>query len=348
MTTSVHMPSAADLPATLIDALFQPAAGPRLDPSAFAAAEVACQAAARVLGCAVTLGPRSSERRASTHVAEFGARLTCGVELTLSLDLAACRALVDTLEHSHAGLRGVGPLTPTEEGALEYLLLACLDELTTLAPGAAALALLTVESGAELRQELARSDAVAFEFALQVGHAVGCVSLWLPKSSAASSATFARSKLAPRTHLDVACALDLLEIPEAELDSLAAGDVVLLGRTELVGTPARLISSNGWELARAAVEFDSATVLRVRREALLPRAIAAERPGATALVQLGAASLDRSALAQCAKAGTMDLAKSQDAPARLVFRDGRSLSAELVRVADELGLRILGEAASQA
>lgn len=347
METLVEPQSAPMLPESLIHTLLagEPLAG--LEPAAFAAADAVREALSHVLRRVVTFGPARPERATSIQDARIALTLRAGSEFTLTLDLSASRALVDALEHEHCGLRGVGELTPTEEGALEYLALAVLDELDVLAPLSAPLLLSKFESGSELRRRLACARSRGYSLALEVGHSTGTVTLWLPSENDAVTTGFARPATSSAAKLEVACALAALELDEAEIAALKPGVVVLLGRTAVTGG-ATLVSSNGWELAGVELEFDGPGVSRARCAALTPRSLSATLPAANALATLGETFLDRAALRMWHEGQVLDLPKSSRSPARLVLREGRTFEAELVGVAGELGLRLLREAAPSA
>lgn len=265
----------------------------------------------------------------------------------LTFDQGAARAIVDALEARLAGVRGVGDLTDAELGLLEFVGLELLERLAREVE--ALRGRVRIEaflSGQEVLRELAASGLVASAaFGLHVGARGGTLVLWSAARTGAPSACPRPPHEAREGCVWVALALPPVELDHERAASLRAGDVVLLGTADLhsFGTSYRLVSATGWELARASLIEDSPTQASARAGELRPTVARHEpsRPGLAALVAtLGWLELDLDQL-EAWRAGDALAFTKRRAGAVGLHGPGSSVSGELVRIGEEVGVRVL-------
>lgn len=155
---------------------------------------------------------------------------------------------------------------------------------------------------------------------------------------------------ADRAHADravtVRLALPPITLPCEQLATLAPGDVILLGATDLesFAAPCRLVTTTGWSLGTARIATDRALATSVRCAALDPRPHVepphrAEDRVVHALV--GNRELSLAQLARWEADATIDLVKEGDAPVELIANGHRLGRGELVRVEGEVGVRVV-------
>ncbi len=345
-TVATLQPVSSAARAALYDLLRHPvavdAAGRALDP----------QAQERVLELAARVAAQLRELSAGAVHLQLATRPPtlalfdegCAVELEpavqgsvwIALDPAASRALVDALALRHLGLRGAGEPTGAERALLEFAALACLDRC-----GAARLRRFV--HGRELARVTLEASTSALEFDLRCGASGGRARVLV-----ASTGQDAPLLLDPQREVDeleLRVALPRLSISRAEYDGLEAGDVLLLGVESLSGFAARieLVTPGGWRVAGAELAGDCALSLTVRIGALdvrvLPRP-STTSSGVTLAPFLAARRVARTTFERWREGDELTLDKRPEAALDVFASDGARRTAELVRVAGELGLRV--------
>lgn len=147
--------------------------------------------------------------------------------------------------------------------------------------------------------------------------------------------------------IGIALGIGECEVSAEEADRLAPGDTILLGATLLDRLPGvRLVSRSGWTLADAAIERHSESSISL---SLCNWRVAASRTapeGAVRLsVELGDATLARKDSGLPVK---LDIPAGPDAPVRVRNGRGSSAPGELVRIDDEIAVRLIGPFAPSA
>ncbi|MFT4538960.1 MAG: hypothetical protein ACI841_000714 [Planctomycetota bacterium] len=269
----------------------------------------------------------------------------------LTIDQTTARAIVDSIEARLAGVRGVGELTDAELGLLEFVSLELIECIAREAPSLAGR--MTVDAflaGKEIMRDLADSGLEArAAFCVGVGPHAGTAMLWSQVRSGAPSirlrAPGAATGESTSASLWVALALPPIELDTDRAASLRAGDVVLLGTGDLMsfGTGYRLLGTSGWELGRASLVEDSPTQATASAGELQPCVARFEvsRPGKAVLVAtLGWLELTAEQLKAWRAGDTLAFAKSGSGTVGL-HGPTSSVSGELVRVGEEVGVRVL-------
>jgi hypothetical protein len=282
----------------------------------------------------------------------------------IALDLPAARAVVDALESDFANVRGAGALSDAELGVLEYATLAILDRVLRAsgAPPAARSFVLRGFGGSgsgsgsvSVSGQAAASASSAVALAIRIAGREGIVRLhvqgWAgeaiggpPPSPAAQTA--AASVDGATTTIDLRLALPPVRLDRKEALTLQAGDVILLGATDLHAFAAncRLATSGGWSLSSASIVRDSAAVLTARCGPFSLRTLAAaspDEPQAILNILVGFKPIAIEGVRQWQADGTIDLPKDPALAADVYDGLKRIGRGELVRLEGEIGVRLI-------
>ena len=289
-------------------------------------------------------------------MAGFGFALASTEDSTaaiVTLDVPAARALVDVIESQLADLRGAGEITQTEHGLLEFTTLSALDELMSSpempksrrwrSPGSSAAPTSSTRrrSRDSIRcgSEGGGGGAGRPRRDLDPGHARR------PTPARGGASVPAVRSPSPAGDVEVMLTLPPVSLHRDAVEGLRAGDVLLLGATDLssFGARCRLVTSNAWQLGSATVVSDAAERVTVRCGAL---ALEVYQPpaapdGSVAILPVfGSTSLTLDQVRRWPTEGTLDLVASSASPVDLLV-DARWLaSGELVRIDGELGVRV--------
>jgi len=280
------------------------------------------------------------------------------VEAMIAVDVPMARALVDGLETDFANVRGSGNLTEAETGLLEYVTLACVDQVmrgsmsTTAARDSASADGRTFSLEKFLRAQevvewVGRTRVAPVALSGRVAGQGGSARLYLPGWEAGDvTAPVWDAAAAPDLGmiLTVRLALPSVRLPAVEGPALQPGDVVLLGVTDLAAVPGcRLITAEGWELSTATVVRDSADVVSVRCGAFDARVwdAASAAEGDTLLgPTLGAQFLSLEQVAHWPVGALLDLSKDLQSMVDLWRGGAVAARGELIRIDGELGVRV--------
>jgi hypothetical protein len=272
---------------------------------------------------------------------------------SLTLDLPAARLVVDALETDFANVRGSGALSEAELGVLEYAALAVVDRAIRAAAGSHELVIRAFHDARALRSPAESPNApAATTLALRLRiagregiarlHVNGWASQALTPPPAATPPARAAAASAP---IDVRLALPPVRIERSDFQSLQAGDVLLLGVSDLAsfGTPCRLATPNGWSLSTATIVRDSPTVVSVRCGPFalqpLPAAVPGE-PQAMLNLLVGSQPLSPEQLQRWQPEASIDLAKDPALPVDVYEGLLQISRGELVRLDGEIGVRL--------
>lgn len=310
------------------------------------AADRVTKALARLAGRPVSLRLTDGPDAASGS-AVYGIELSIAKRTVLvALDEAAARTIVDAVEASAAGLRGSGPLTEAEHGILDFVSLACVDELICAAPSAAAHTsisrLLTERDEGWRPGDATRPIGVR----LCVGSRAGLCLVSPGDADLRALPPPPRSGTATAGRLELGFALPPVAVTRTEFESLAPGDTVLIGASATARDRWRgwLASPGGWLICPAQVTLDTPTMMSVRCGPL-DVAVGPEAADGAGDVQLtaliGSVVLPARAVTALRDGDALDLPKSTGAPARLLCAARCVVHGELVAVEGEAGVRIL-------
>ena len=263
----------------------------------------------------------------------------------LWLDQAAARALVWPVLEELGGLAACGPLSETERGVLQYVLLATGDKLAAACgPAGVAVAFDQVAEPADWPA----ADAIRLTATLRCGTLVGRVAVQFDPQALlrlpAAQALMDDEADAPAS-LEVALELPAIPLCEAELRAIEPGDCLLLDAREVEDLAGRcaVVTQTGWRLADVEALDDGPTFAAARCGRWDPRPIANASPGHAhpLRVRLGAASLTASQIERWDEGRRLCFTKNAEAPVLLVH-EGRQIGAgELVRCDGVLAVRVV-------
>jgi hypothetical protein len=272
---------------------------------------------------------------------------------TISLDLPAARAIVDTLETDFANVRGAGAITDAESGVLEYATLATVDHALRSGPASAQKFIIrTFHDARAVRAALEERPLPSVALRVRIAGREGIVRLHLngftnDTVAAPPPPQSPRVKLDPATPITVRMAFPPLRIARGDVQSLQAGDVLMIGATDLqqsLGAGCRLVTAQGWSLSAASIVRDSPTVLTARCGAFALDTLAVAPPGADQSilnVLVGSQEMTLEQVRQWRADATIDLPKDPALPVDVVEGLERIGRGELVRLDGEIGARIV-------
>ncbi len=289
----------------------------------------------------------------------FAAMGTSG-RCVITLRPDAARAIADAILIESTGLRGHAAPTPTELGILEFVALTLADVLSRrlgehLGPSAPTIAITAFSSGAEAAAALASIPAPPISLAISLagrhGEILAAYDGWTASPvQVAPASPPATGSPTPRDdgpgHVTVGLALAPVALSPQELQVAAAGDVLMLGCSELgLQTPcAALVTATGWRLCEAMIVKDSPTTICVRCERLAPIPLAGwtcADQSPTMVPVVGRARLSSLALQDWMNGRTQDLAPVPGGGVQLWMNAKPWALGELARVGDEAGVRIV-------
>lgn len=300
--------------------------------------------------------------RAAHRSAIDRADLALGIEFRLrgrlgvvGVDLSVARAIVDAIAEGWTGLRGHGPLTETESGLLEYVVLrlvSVLEPMPTCSVGA--LGLTAILSRREISEkELGGLMRIPFDVSVR-GNS-GCVDLYLERLDDGSEEESIRSaarRSGGQREVMLYFEIPPLEVAESDLELCAPGDLLLLGVRDLshLTRSAEITTSTGWRVATAKFVDTTATVLRARLDEL--RVSATERSayadGKVLLrPRLGFTQIGLKDLRRFVSDSILDFSLERGGVATLVAGESEVGKAEIVRHHGELAIRLLEFSASR-
>ncbi len=265
-----------------------------------------------------------------------------GQTVRLWMDAAAGRALVWPVLDALAGITDDGPLSEVERGLLAYVLLAVADGIAAVVgPAGEAFGFEQVAepAGPPVNEAVLSAR-------LCCGTHVGRVWVWAERDLLRCEPLLAVEAAGPRAET-LAVALELAAVPlsAAEWCALEAGDGLLLGADDCDGLVpgCAIVTPGGWRVAGVESLDDQPTHVRVRCGSWDPRPIDPDVPGDVRTIRVWTAPmrLAASRIEAWAPSQKVCFAKNPEAPLLLCF-DGRPAgTAELVRCAGEMAVRVL-------
>ena len=274
----------------------------------------------------------------------------------VTLDADAARTLTDALQSHLTGMRGVGELTDSEIGLLEFLSLVTLEVVARDAPSETArFELVEFLRKPQIPGLIANHESTPIIFGLSCAGRSGSVVLWAPTWEGRTGLKLpgrgelpgaAASAAPPPNALCVTLALPAIQVPEAQIEALGPGDVLLIGASDLesFGTDWQLVTTSGWCLGDARLQEDSPTCAVVECGALSPSVHMAPDsiPGHVALQPtMGWLDLPLSRVENWERGQCLSFQKVGTADVRLHRAGGLALRGEWVRVGQEVGVRVL-------
>lgn len=287
---------------------------------------------------------------------------------TILIGEDTARMLADQVTLRLASLRGDGPLNEIERSLLEYLVLATVDAVLRAigaggdTPGAGSTASLVICGFASQRERGGQRDGLTRDltFEIQTAGRRGWLRLRLGPWTAQAAANVGLPSedialpagpvgwASPGAEVEIGLALPEVPLQREALAAMVPGDVLLIGRTTLQSFAAgcTLVTTTGWQLAPAELEYDQASVVSVKCGELRPGV----RPGLIdirsgepprLLPVLGRRVLSAGELQQWQAGHRLDLPKDLAAPVTLFFGAERIGTGELVLVDEELGIRVV-------
>ncbi|MBX3408770.1 MAG: hypothetical protein KF859_02655 [Phycisphaeraceae bacterium] len=353
MTTDTSTPAVPAPPAPRgwgLSVLLEPAApGVSCDIARRVWRSIACGLASDALS-AVIRHPVEvhPDRPRDAMIPAWGLEFACGgASLRLLLDANGARAMADAASRSLIGLRGAGPLTSAEHAVLEYLALETLDHLAAMLPGSRCAFGRTL-TGDDL-PDLPRAGPVEAWVGVRAGAREGTGALLVSGVLPALPPTLAPNwnDAGPSATTAVHLALPGFFIHAEERRTLAPGDVVLCGVSDLTAAPGCMVATPTlWGLCHAQVTEHGATSFKVTCGPWSPAPLTSDalpraRGVSSATVLLGRAGpAPLSTLGACIAAGAMEFAN--DPAGGCLIIDGRLVArGEMVRCDGEIGLRLL-------
>lgn len=267
-----------------------------------------------------------------------------GAPLTIGLDLAAARSLVDTLTTALGGLRGTGPLSDGEQGILEFVLLESLERMIKrldAPPGAVIVESLLPKDWAGPSQA---SHTLNLE--LLVGSSRGRVFVSeVPESIGQPDQSTAIRQPMENGVIALGLALPPIPLSETELARVTPGDLLLLSTVEPGGPwrVAHVVTPSGWCVARVdeiALGPDAATARLLEFEPCPHPPLRPDAPPSV-LPVVGRSSASTSALARLAPSAMMDFEIDAEAPVRLWVEGAPIGTGELVKADGHAAVRVL-------
>jgi len=192
-------------------------------------------------------------------------------EAVVSLDRPACRALADALATELADSRGLGGLSPTETGLLDYIVLECVARVSRrVFPGSTPLivqALLHAEELDDAAVPAHGSVSARVSVDSQAGLIQCSVRDW-PTRLPPQAIHKAHGDASPSSERPVTLqlALPTIWLSREEFSAIEVGDVLLPGAMELSSLleGGFVRTSSGWSIAGFRVLAETSSVIRVR------------------------------------------------------------------------------------
>lgn len=258
----------------------------------------------------------------------------------VTLGGSGARLLVDGLSAKLGTPRGVGRLLGSELGLLEFLALEFVAAFAETGQGRGR-ALSEVRRREE-SAKVASEGRVGVTLALTLLGREASAWVWLPRWSAVDTLRFPAAN-APGDTVAASFVLPTLHLTPAEADRAGPGDVVLLGLSAIEGAHGRLVTWSGWTLSSARVEFDSASLARVRCGELEARVLGTPDPHADGIpvhVSLGRLDLVQRDLDDW-DGSTRELRRDPPGTVFVHLPERDACLAELVACGEEIGARLL-------
>jgi hypothetical protein len=145
--------------------------------------------------------------------------------------------------------------------------------------------------------------------------------------------------------LELKFALPPIRLARRDAMSITPGDVLLAGVTDLAafGADGRIVTTNGWSLAGAAIVRDSPTVLTVRcgRFALETLSVGVGEAEAVLHCLIGTQKMSPEQIRYWQNGATIDLTKDPALPVDVYDGLTRIARGELVKLDGEIGVRVV-------